>query len=66
MNDVRELVPGGEPKPVDADPEALPDRERPEALDQAPEPDVGAYQYEDRSREDGPPEPPAAGETGNP
>jgi hypothetical protein len=66
MNDPRELSTEDEPRSVDPDPEALPDRERPEALDQASEPDVGAYQYEDRAREDGPPEPPAAGESGNP
>jgi len=66
MNDLFQLAPEGEPRPVDPDPEALPDRERPEPLEQAREPDVGAYQYEDRAREDGPPEPPAAGESGNP
>jgi hypothetical protein len=66
MNEVRELAPGGEPRPVDPDPEALPVRDRPEPLDDAQEPDVGGYQYEDRAREDAPAEPPAAGETGNP
>ena len=66
MSEARKVESHGEPTPVGPDPEALPDRERPEPLDEAPEPDVGGFQYEDRARDEGPPEPPAAGESGNP
>ncbi len=67
MNQARELSSQGEARPVEPDPEALPERERPEPLDEAHEPDVGGFQYEEHAREDGPPpEPPAAGEYGNP